>query len=83
MRPSTRSSLLVVPAHVGHEQADVDESVGHCLVDVEIPGVGVAHLVELQHRDRRRLLSLAGMVVVVAVCERCTGGKGCEQPQND
>ena len=63
--------LHVVPAHVRHEQADVDVACGRGLLHVEKPRGRIAHLVELQHGERRRLLLAAvGIVIAVSECGR-------------
>jgi hypothetical protein len=69
--------LAVVPAHVRHEQADVHEAVIERLLLVEVPGVGRAHFVELQHRERRWLPALSGarVVAVAVVRERGAGAQ--------
>ena len=73
--------LHVVPAHVRHEQADVVVALLLGLRDVDESRRGVAHLVELQHRKRRRLESLALAGIVVAMCEGSAGEQGSDEPQ--
>ena len=86
-RPAARAScrsnfavdqlfLHVVPAHVRARTGRCRRSPSATALSTSryLRG-GVAHLVELQYRERRRLLSLAGVGIVVPVSE----GRGGEQ----
>jgi hypothetical protein len=71
-----------MPAHVRHEQADVVVTLVFGLGHVDETRRGIAHFVELQDRERRRLEALAGVGIVALVRERGTGREQAREAEN-